>query len=182
MQILGWKIKGDILVDEKKSVVIAAPHTSNWDYIIGRIACYKLGVPIQYLIKKEACVFPLNMIIRSTGGIPIDRKRSQGLIGKMIELFNTYSTLHLIITPEGTRSRVAKWKTGFYYIALEAKVPILLGYLDYHRKEAGIGKILHPSGDIHADMKIIEHFYRDKGARFPSQYNPDIFSEETKRS
>ena len=175
---LGWTIKGELTQPDTKCIIVAAPHTSNWDYIIGRLACYDLGLPLHYLIKKEACFFPLNFIIKGTGGIPIDRSKRTGLIPKLVALFNEHDHLHLMITPEGTRSWSNKWKTGFYHIALGAKVPLYLGYLDYKKKEAGIGKIIHPSGDIQHDMQVIEAFYRDKTALYPDQYNSSIYQSE----
>jgi 1-acyl-sn-glycerol-3-phosphate acyltransferase len=110
---------------------------------------------------------PLRMILRSIGGIPVDRRIRSGFIGQMTELFDSKESMILAITPEGTRSKVPYWKTGFYYIALNAKVPITLGYLDYKEKKLGMGYTFFPSGDIEKDMEIVRAFYKGKIGRHP---------------
>ena len=171
LKIFGWKIKD--ISDNKinKCVIILAPHTSNYDFIIGRLAYFSINKKIKFLIKKEFFKFPMGRIFTAMGGIPVDRSGKNNLVGSLVQLFNNSKELTVILTPEGTRSYVSKWKKGFYLIAERAKVPILLGYLDYERKEGGIGKVIYPSGNFEEDFKKIEDFYRDKTAKHPENFN-----------
>ena len=169
--IMGWTIRGGIPGKEKKAVIVAAPHTSNWDYIIGRLAYFVLGVNVKFLIKKEVFIWPIGGLIKMWGGIPVDRGRKSNLVEQMVNYFNEYETLYMVITPEGTRKRVNHWKRGFYYISQRANVPMALGYVDYKKKEGGLGPIIFPSGDYEADLKKIQDFYRDKTARHPEKFN-----------
>ena len=172
LKITGWKIVGDIPDDVKKAVVISAPHTSNFDFVIGRLGLWFKGYPVYFLIKKEAFkpAF-LGWILKKAGGIPVDRGRSISATKKVAEELHRKEHVYLIITPEGTRSLVRRWKKGFYYIALEAGIPIVLGFVDYPRKEAGFGPVFYPTGDYEKDMKEIEKYYYDKGAKYPENFN-----------
>ncbi|MCF8233338.1 MAG: lysophospholipid acyltransferase family protein [Bacteroidales bacterium] len=169
--LLGWKIHGGIPEGEKKAVIVAAPHTSNWDFFLGRFAYFVMEVNAKFLIKKEAFKWPLGGLFKAWGGIPIDRSRSSNMVEQVAGLFHEHESLYIVITPEGTRSLVSKWKKGFYYIALRAKVPIALAYIDYKKKEGGIGPTIHPSGDYEKDLARIEDFYKDKTARYPGKFN-----------
>ncbi|MCD4746577.1 MAG: 1-acyl-sn-glycerol-3-phosphate acyltransferase [Bacteroidales bacterium] len=171
LKIWGWKIKGSIPHDIKKCVIIEAPHTSNCDFIIGRFAFFLLKLNVKFLIKKEIFIFPLGYIIKAFGGIPVDRKKNTNIINYISGLFNQHDSLYIVITPEGTRKRNPKWKKGFYYIAQRANLPIALGFIDYAKKEGGIGKIIKPSGDFEKDFKIIQEFYKDKTAKHPEKFN-----------
>jgi len=113
--------------------MVAAPHTSNWDFVYARAAFFILGIRLRFTIKKELFFFPLGALLKGLGGIAIDRQSRENMTSKMIELYHQYDELVLLITPEGTRSYAEKWKKGFYYIAQGAKVPIVLGYLDYQK-------------------------------------------------
>ncbi len=148
-----------------------APHTSNWDFVIGRLAFITQGVKVYAMIKKESFFFPLGLVLKMLGGIPVDRSHSQNTVKSVTRHFDDSERFFLIITPEGTRKRVERWKKGFYFIALTAKVPIIMGYLDYGKKEGGLGPVLYPSGDFEADFRVIEDFYRDKQARHPHKFN-----------
>lgn len=177
LRLLGWNIYYRVPLNETpKAVIIMAPHTSNLDFVIGRLGFYLHGIRPKILIKKEAFKHVLGFLLRWMGGIPVDRGHSQNTVKKITTEFNNNKSFYLLITPEGTRRRVEKWKKGFYFIALTAKVPIFLSFLDYRKKEGGIGMMLHPSGDFEADLKIIQDFYRDKQARHPSKFNlsPDV--------
>lgn len=166
----GWKIVGAKPEGLQKFVMIAAPHTSNWDFVYARAAFYLMDIPLKYTIKKELFFFPLGWVLRKMGGIPINRSKKKGnMVAQMAQNFETHSKLALMVTPEGTRSYAEKWKKGFYYIALEAKVPILLGYLDYKKKEAGIGPCIEPSGDYESDLEKIQAFYRKITAKYPKK-------------
>ena len=170
----GWKVVGEI-PQIKKYVIIAAPHTSNWDFVIGRSFGYMLGVDAKYLGKIQLFKPPFGWFFRWTGGIPVDRTKHNSLVAFTVQLFNNSKELVLGIAPEGTRKRVKKWKQGFYHIAVLANVPIVLSFMDYKKKEAGIGKILYPSGDIEKDMSVIEEFYQGIYPKVPEYYNPKIY-------
>lgn len=157
--ITGWKIKERLPDGIHKCVVIAAPHTSNWDFVYAMAAFYIMDMRIRYVAKKELFVFPLGIIMRAFGGIPVDRSKRNNLVDSMVKLFQEHEKLYLLIPPEGTRSQVAKWKTGFYYTAFNAQVPLVCGYLDYAKKEAGLGMIYTPSGNYDNDLKEIKTFY-----------------------
>ncbi|MBK9291076.1 MAG: 1-acyl-sn-glycerol-3-phosphate acyltransferase [Bacteroidetes bacterium] len=169
--LIRWKVTGSVPPHIKKCVIIAAPHTSNWDFVIGRLAYWKLGVPVRFLIKREAFDHPLGGLVKALGGIPVDRKKSNNLVEQVAEMFDHYDVLNVIITPEGTRRLVTEWKRGFYYIALRANVPIVIGFIDYKRRVGGFGPVIYPTGDFDVDFKIIQDFYKDKTARHPEKFN-----------
>ncbi|MBW7848078.1 MAG: lysophospholipid acyltransferase family protein [Bacteroidales bacterium] len=172
LRLAGWEILGNIPPEIKKCVILAAPHTSNWDFVIGRLTYWASGVPVKFLIKKEAFQHPLASLVKKMGGIPVDRGKSNNLVEEVAALFDHYEVLNVIITPEGTRKLVKEWKRGFYYIALRARVPIILGYLDYNNKKGGYGPVIYPSGDFDADLKKIEEFYiHHSSALHPEKFN-----------
>ena len=157
--------------DIKKCVVVAAPHTSMWDFIWGRLAYWTLRVKVKFLIKKESFGLITGPLLKWSGGIPVDRGKSGNMVNTVAKLFDNYESLYITITPEGTRKYNDKWKKGFYYIALTAKVPIALGIIDYKKKEGGIGEIFWPTGNFEEDFKYIENYYRGRGAKHPDRYN-----------
>lgn len=167
----GWKAEGP-MPDVAKSVIIAAPHTSNWDVPIFVAASFALGVPVSFLVKHTAFWWPLSILLRAVGGVPVNRGAAQGVVKQAVAAFATEQTLHLALAPEGTRRKVPYWKKGFYRIAREANVPIVMAYVDFRRRRVGIGPMLVPSGDIHADMKAIRAFYADVTARYPARVGP----------
>jgi 1-acyl-sn-glycerol-3-phosphate acyltransferase len=167
--LIGWKTRYNLPPDLKKYVMIAAPHTSNWDFPICMAALSLMRVKVNYLAKKELFRFPLGPIMRFFGGIPVDRSRNTGMVDAMIAEFDKHNELVLMIPPEGTRGYVKEWKTGFYRVAVGAGVPIVLGYLDYGRKEAGLGKAFYPSGDYEKDLPLIQAFYRTMQAKHPER-------------
>ncbi|XWN34753.1 MAG: 1-acyl-sn-glycerol-3-phosphate acyltransferase [Roseivirga sp.] len=175
LRALGWQLVGEFPPDLKKAVLIIAPHTSNWDAFYGLQYCLVKQTPIKFAIKKEALFFPLGPILKWMGAVPIDRKRKKEATqqGSMLEgmtaLFQQQESLILIIAPEGTRRRVTRWRRGFYQIALQAKVPLILGYIDYAKKQMGPGPVFHPTGDIDKDMVQIKAFYKDKIGKYPTQ-------------
>jgi 1-acyl-sn-glycerol-3-phosphate acyltransferase len=174
LKIIGWKVLSGVPDGVKKAVVVMAPHTSNWDFVIGRLAFASLGVRIYLMIKKEAFFFPVGPILRALGGIPVDRRHSQNTVKTIGQHFEEKEKFYLIITPEGTRKRVERWKKGFYFIAQNAQVPILPGYLDYRKKEGGIGPMIIPTGDFEKDFAQIQDFYRGKHARHPEKFNLSV--------
>ena len=166
--LLGWKMINNTLSQSlQKGVVIVAPHTSNWDFFYGMLFKFSHPtIPIKFAIKKEVMIFPFSFIFKALGAIPIDRGKKmdtkKSMVDKMVTMLDTSHSLMLVIAPEGTRSYVKRWKTGFYRIALAAKVPIILGYMDYKKKEMGMGPIFNPTGDRDKDMESIYEFYRSK--------------------
>lgn len=174
LRIQGWKIIGEI-PKLSKYIIISAPHTSNWDFVIGRAFGYVLGIKAKYLAKHELFRFPYGWFFRLTGGIPVERDKNNNLVNFTTLLFQNTNELVVAIAPEGSRKRVKKWKQGFYHISIAANVPIVLSFMDYKRKEAGVGKILYPSGDIEKDMLIIQEFYKNINPKIPEYYNSKIY-------
>jgi 1-acyl-sn-glycerol-3-phosphate acyltransferase len=169
--LLGWKIKGTFPSDVKKCVILAAPHTSNFDFWIGLIAFNIMRLDVHFLIKKEAFTFPFTGILRRSGGIPIDRRNSNNMVNQIIDEFNSNDSFYLAITPEGTRKKTNHWKKGYYFIAQKANVPLALVYIDYKKKEGGMGPVIIPSGDYEKDLKTIQDFYRTVTPKYPEQFN-----------
>ncbi|MFA8300920.1 MAG: 1-acyl-sn-glycerol-3-phosphate acyltransferase [Hyphomicrobiales bacterium] len=176
---MGWKIIGVMPHDVKKSVIVAAPHTSNWDFIIGRIAFYIMRINVGFLIKKESFVGPLGFILKKMGAIPVDRRKNNRMIDQIKTKFDQSESFHIIITPEGTRSLVKNWRKGYYHIATSANVPIALSYMDYKKKEGGIKEILFPSGDYEKDFEKIKEAYKGVSAKYPEKFNlSSMYREE----
>tara|TARA_B100000900_G_C20457416_1_gene665738 strand:- start:332 stop:901 length:570 start_codon:yes stop_codon:yes gene_type:complete len=178
LKFSGWKVDKNIPENMNNCVMIAAPHTSNWDFYYCILSMKTLRIPMKFTIKKQWFRFPFNLIMKPLGGVPINTTQTKqnikgGKVDLMSKLFTSYPNLVLMVTPEGTRSHNKKWKTGFYHIAKSANVPICLGYLDYKNKIAGIGKTIYPSGNIVEDMKEIMAFYLSKGAKFPEKFSLD---------
>lgn len=167
-KLAGWKIEGAMPPD-KKFLIIVAPHTSNWDFMIGLCARSILKFDAKYLGKKELFRFPFGALFRWLGGVPVDRSRNVNMVDAVAELFNRHEKLIVAIAPEGTRKYVPQWKTGFYFIALKAKIPIVMSAFDYPKKTIFISSPFHPTGDLAADMKIIFGFYGDKHGKFPKE-------------
>ncbi len=178
-KLKGWKLKNEMPPDMKQCVMIAAPHTSNWDLIITIAAFEKMKIPLKFTIKKEWMRFPFNLILEPLGAIPIDRNSKDATGRKisyteaMIKLFKERDNLVVMVTPEGTRSKRTEWKTGFYYVAEGAKVPIALGYLDYKNKIAGVKKVIY-TGDFEKVMREINAFYKDITPHTPENFSPDL--------
>lgn len=170
---MGWKL--DITVEwHKKCVICVAPHTSNWDFIIGLFAYRSLGRKANFLMKKFWFFFPLKYLLTALGGIPVDtRHRGGALTDSIIKRFKNSDYMNLAVTPEGTRSRQEKWKTGFLYIAKGADVPVELGVIDFSTKTVRINDEFKPTGDIDKDMEYVKKFYADKGssARYPDKFS-----------
>jgi len=171
LKLIGWKVIINIPPEARKFVVMMAPHTSNWDFLIGWLGYMSIGIKAKYLIKKEAFFFPLGSFLTAMGAIPVDRKASTNIVIQVGEMFKKTDNLFITITPEGSRSLRTTWKRGFYYIAEHAQVPIAFGFLDYKTKIGGIGGMLFPTGNYDEDLKKIEKFYSDKHARYPEKFN-----------
>lgn len=170
----GWKVIGTHTYPNK-CMVISAPHTSNWDFLIGRCYAYVIGVKPKYMIKSELFLPVLGSLLKWNGGIPVFRKAKNNVVDQMVEMLNNTDKLNLGIAPEGTRTKVAKWKSGFYHIATKAKVPVLLLAMDYKNKEVGIIHEFVPCGDFEKDMLLIQEKYQNIEGKIPENYNPRIF-------
>jgi 1-acyl-sn-glycerol-3-phosphate acyltransferase len=168
-RIAGWK-KGPIGEYVPKCVICVAPHTSNWDLIVGKLLYTSLGRKAYFLIKKEWFFFPLNLFFKWIGGIPIDRSKNASVTDQMANELSRRPIFHLAVTPEGTRKMTAEWKRGFYYIALKANVPILLAYIDYLKKEIGVKALFYPTGNADSDISAIRDYYRGVTARHPRNF------------
>ena len=165
-KLFGWKIDG-VMPAEKKYIIIVAPHTSNWDFMIGLCVRSILRFDAKFLGKKELFRFPFGALFRWLGGLPVDRSRNVNMVDAVAELFRQHDELIIAMAPEGTRKYVEKWKTGFYYMALKANVPILMASFDYPSKTVFASELFYPKGNLEADMKTIFEFYRDKHGKFP---------------
>jgi len=163
---LGWEIHADF-PDAKKYVIIAAPHTSNWDFPLGIMAVKAIKLDVRWIGKHTIFRWPFGWLFRALGGIPVVRGQSLHLIEQMADLFEQSDQLIFALAPEGTRSKTDHWKTGFYYIARAARVPIALGYLDFGKKQVGANTVIYPGDDIEADFKLIREYYRDKHGKNP---------------
>jgi len=166
---LGWNYELNVEIPDK-CILCVAPHTSNWDYIIGMLFYRSIGGKPNVLMKKEWFFFPLNYIFKSLGALPVDRKKRTSVSDQMVEVFNSRKHFQLAISPEGTRKRNPQWKTGFYYIALNAGVPITLAYIDYSKKEIGVKTIFYPTGDTDRDIEEIKSYYKDVQAKYPEKF------------
>ena len=171
LKMMGWRVTHPMPEGIHKAVVVMAPHTSNWDFLIGKLGLLSQGVKIKTLIKKESFFFPLGIILRALGAIPVDRGMSAGTIKKVTNMMNATDKFFLLITPEGTRKLSKRWKKGFYFLAEHANVPVFLGFLDYKTKTGGMGPVIYPTGNFEEDLEKIQEFYKDKTARHPENFN-----------
>lgn len=169
LKLIGWKTGSVLDPSIKKAVLVAAPHTSNYDYPISLATLYACDVRVRFLGKKSLFKFPLGILMRATGGIAVDRSKHTNMVEAMIKMFKEYDKLILMIPAEGTRGYVEKWKSGFYHTAVGANVPIVMGYLDYGRKMAGFGDLFYPTGDYPKDLEEIQNFYRQFQAKYPEK-------------
>jgi 1-acyl-sn-glycerol-3-phosphate acyltransferase len=173
-RLLGWKCKGETPT-ANKYVILAAPHTSNWDGFFLILAAAMLKLDFSFFGKDTLFKGPLGWFLRSVGGIPLDRSRHQSFVAQAVSWFESHERFALGVAPEGTRQFTPGWRRGFYYIALEAKVPIVMGYIDYAKKEGGIlPEVLIPSGDIERDFETLARLYGPLTARHPDRKGPIV--------
>ena len=170
-KLAGWQIEGSIPAEINRCVMIAAPHTSNYDFLFARAGCYLLNIKVRYLIKRSWMIFPLSLFFRATGAIAVERKQSNCQVNNLIHTIQQAEKIVVMVAPEGTRKSVTKWKTGFYYAAVGAEVPIVLSYVDYKKKRAGIGPVIYPTGDLARDMQVIQSYYQQISPKHPHAYN-----------
>ena len=170
LKLFGWSVEISV-PDYPKCIVCVAPHTSNWDFILGLLAYSSVGRKAGFLMKESWFFWPLGPIFRALGGVPVPRGKKRGaLVETIAHMFATSPRLQLAITPEGTRSATSRWHTGFLNIARLADVPILLGVLDYKDRHISIVDTFTPTGDNEADLRAVMRYYRGANARYPEKF------------
>jgi len=183
LRLAGWRYEGPVPT-EKKYVALAVPHTSNWDGLLLLMLAQNIGLHMRWMVKQSALKGPMGPLLRSLGAVPIDRSRAHNMVDQMIEQFRSSDEFVLFIPPEGTRGRAEHWKSGFYHIALGAKVPVAPAYLDYERKRAGVGQPIPMIGDVRKDMDALRAFYAEKDPKpyHAGKYGPIQLREEGERA
>jgi 1-acyl-sn-glycerol-3-phosphate acyltransferase len=169
MRLRGWRFEGEV-PDERKMILLVAPHTSNWDFLTGLWAKFALQLKAGFLGKHTLFWWPFGVFLRSIGGIAIDRSKAAGIAEDSARAFRESERLMLVIAPEGTRSKSKKWKSGFYRIAVAAEVPLLLVAFDYPRKVIRLGPLFRPTGDYETDLAEIQSHYAAGMALRPENY------------
>ena len=168
-QLMGWQTEVNVALP-KKYIIALAPHTSNWDFIMGQLYSRAEGFRCGFMMKKEWFFWPLGPLFRRMGGVPVQRSRHTSLTDQLADIARRQETFNLCITPEGTRKRVTEWKRGFYYIALKAELPILLFGLDYGRKRIVCTRSIIPDGNADAQMQEIKEYFRDFQGKHPENF------------
>ncbi|APW44508.1 lysophospholipid acyltransferase family protein [Rhodoferax saidenbachensis] len=172
LKLTGWKVEGSLPANCTKSVFIAAPHTSNWDLPYTLMVAFALRLNIYWMGKESLFKPPFRGIMMWLGGIPVQRESANNLVAASVAAIQAADgPLQLIVPPEGTRAKARYWKTGFYYIATGAQVPIIMAYMDYEKKVSGLGPVFIPTGDIDADMATIKAFYAPFKGRNADQFH-----------
>jgi 1-acyl-sn-glycerol-3-phosphate acyltransferase len=162
--------------------MIAAPHTSNWDFPVGLAIILAFKAKMYWLGKEPIFRWPFGTFIKWLGGIPVNRSKSGDVVAQTIQTIKEHKRIVMVVAPEGTRKRANHWKTGFYYIAMGANVPLVMGFVDYVRKEGGFGPTLMPTGDIEADMEKIRAFYQNITAKMPDKSTPVVISPRDRQA
>jgi 1-acyl-sn-glycerol-3-phosphate acyltransferase len=174
LKLAGWKVLGALPAQASKSVLIAAPHTSNWDLPYTLMVSFVLRLNIHWMGKASIFRFPFGTLMRWLGGVAVDRSKANNLVAASAQAIREASgALQLIVPPEGTRSKTRYWKTGFYHIAVSAQVPIVMAYMDYERKVSGLGPMFIPTGDLEADMVRIKAFYAPFKGKNAAQFEAE---------
>lgn len=166
LKAAGWRLSGEV-PEARRFVVIAAPHTSNWDLPMMLVIVFAFRLKVYFLAKHTIFAPPFGFFLRWLGGIPVNRERAHNLVEQAVELFATHDDLVLVVPPEGTRQQVRYWKSGFYYISYRAQVPIVLGFADFKERIAGFGGTFVPSGDFADDLVKIQAFYSGITGKHP---------------
>ena len=176
LKLSGWRTHV-IPPHTSRYVLIGAPHTSNWDFLLALALMSVERIPIRIMGKDSLFRWPMGVFMRAIGAIPVNRRERTSLVDQIVAKFDEHSDLIIGISPEGTRSKTSRWRTGFYYIALKAKVPIVMAYLDYKNKIVGLGPSIKPTGDIQADFVKIRDFYSGIAGKFPHKQGKIELSE-----
>lgn len=172
LHVAGWKV--DVTVpNRQKCIICVAPHTSNWDFIIGKLTYWAVGRKANFLMKESWFFWPLGYLLKAMGGIPVPRRRGSSLTELLADMMRRRNQMNLAITPEGTRSLTSKWHSGFIHIALAANVPIELGVIDFAKRTVSICDSFFPTGDIDADMCYVKNFYKGAVGKFPNKFSTD---------
>jgi 1-acyl-sn-glycerol-3-phosphate acyltransferase len=164
----GWRVEGTAPIP-RKFVIIAAPHTSNWDFVYFIGGADALNLKLSFIGKAALFAWPFAGMMKDLGGIPVDRAQSKDMVGAMVAEFARREEFMLTIAPEGTRGKARQWKTGFYHIAVGAKVPMVCGMMDYRRKVVSLGEAILPTGDYEADMVRLKAIYSSCSPKHPQQ-------------
>lgn len=176
-QFRGWSVEGRA-IEPRKFVVIAAPHTSNWDFVYFIGAAEGLNLNLSFMGKASLFRWPFRRMMREMGGIPVDRGQSGNYVEQMVAEFSKRAEFMLTIAPEGTRGKVRQWRTGFYHIAMGAKVPIVCGLMDYRRKVVGLGPAIWPTGDYTKDMEQVASYYSSCTPKYPERVSAGITADD----
>lgn len=177
----GWKIEGDMPRDISKFIIIAADHTSNWDFVVGMAVKWSLGLKAGFFAKHSLFFWPLGVLMRALGGVPIERSRSGNRVQDAVDEINKADNFVLVIAPEGTRSKVARWKTGFYHIARGAEIPVVPVGFDFTKKKVVIGDPMEMTGDVKNDFQRMHQFFAPIEGRHPElgcnepAENPEVY-------
>ncbi len=177
LRLMGWRTRV-ISPHTSRYVLIGAPHTSNWDAVIILLFMAAEGIPVRWMGKESLFRWPMGIFWRSMGAIPVNRRESTNLVDQIAAKFDGSDDLIVGLSPEGTRKKASRWRSGFYYIALKAKVPIVMAYLDYENKVCGLGPSMKPSGDIQADFDLIREFYSGIVGKYPDKQGLIELSEK----
>lgn len=172
LRIAGWHVVITV-PDYPRCIICVAPHTSNWDFVLGKLAYLSVGRKAGFLMKETWFFFPLGIFFKAIGGIPVPRKRGSSLVEVIIAKFNSAEKMALAITPEGTRSKVSQWRSGFLHIAREANVPILLGKFDFKHKYIYVTDEFTMSGELVQDMQRIKEYYKGANACYPEKFSTE---------
>ena len=176
VRLCGWKFHlpgRDTRPEIRRCVFVVAPHTAIEDFFVGLGFYWSYGIKFKVMMKQEFFKPVLGWILKKMGGVPVNRGHQNHLVEQMIEMFSQNEDTHLVICPEGTRKAVKHWKKGFYVIAEGAKLPIILGFIDYKKKRCGIEKYFYPTGDYEKDLAMIWDYYKDIKAKHPEGFNLD---------
>jgi 1-acyl-sn-glycerol-3-phosphate acyltransferase len=173
-RLLGWKIINDFPHHLDKYIIIAGPHTSNWDFPLAVSAKFAKKLKVSFIGKHTLFNPPFGFLFRALGGQPVDRTKSTNLVDSIIDVFNKEDKFVFALSPEGTRKKVSKWKTGFYHVALGANVPIVMATLDFGRKQVLIEEPYYPTGDKAVDFAHFHNFFKDVQGKNPEQFDPDF--------
>ncbi|HEX6827690.1 MAG TPA: 1-acyl-sn-glycerol-3-phosphate acyltransferase [Burkholderiales bacterium] len=177
LALFGWSV--DVAwPPDPKAVIVVYPHTSNWDFIVGILARHAAGLPVQWVAKDTLFRGPLNTLFRRWGGIPVNRRQSTGFIDQLLEEFRRRAWMWVVFTPEGTRSYRDYWKSGFYHLALEARAPVGLAFIDYSRRQVGMQRYIALTGDVERDLDVMRAVYAGKMAKHPELAGPIRFRAE----
>lgn len=181
LKLIGWKLEGTV-PEQSKYIVLAGPHTSNWDFPLMLTMGSLLGAKPYWMGKKAIFKFPLGWFFKWMGGIPIDRSKKNSLVSQMVDIFDSTEELCVLIPPEGSRAPRKEWKTGFYHIARQANIPIVLSYIDFEKRVGGFAEVLWLTDDVVADMTYIQNFYAGKHPKYPERFEGEYINVDNQDS